>query len=119
MIDKWKTKAVALAKQMRADKRDAETTRADGKGTERLQDVDATVRLQRPAEPPVGTFSRVDRTDRLFYRFPTPSLTSYFHLTCDAGDRPWAAWMDITEPGDTITKLRLVEVPDWSWVADE
>ena len=48
-----------------------------GKGTERLQDVDATVRLQRPAEPPVGTFSQVDRTDRLFYRFPTPSPTSY------------------------------------------
>ena len=84
--------------------------RADGKGTERLQDVDATVRLQRPAEPPVGTFSRVDRTDRLFYRFPAPSLTSYFHLTCDAGDRPWAAWMDITEPGDTIKMLELREV---------
>ena len=73
----------------------------------------------RPDEPPVGSFFRVDRTGREFYRYPQVSLTHYFHLACDAGGRPWVAWADVTEPGDTITKLRLVEVPDWSWVADE
>ena len=64
----------------------------------------------RPDEPPVGTFFRVDRTEREFYRFPQVSLTNYFHIACDAGDRPWATWSDITEPGDTIKMLELREV---------
>ena len=68
--------------------------------------------LTRPDEPPVGSFFRVDRTEREFYRFPQVSLTNYFHIACDAGDRPWAAWSDITEPGDTITRLSLVEATD-------
>jgi hypothetical protein len=63
----------------------------------------------RPDEPPVGSFFRVDRTGREFYRYPQVSLTHYFHLACDAGDRPWVAWADVTEPGDTITLLDLVE----------
>ena len=80
------------------------------KDTARLQDSAVTERLQRPAEPPVGTFFRVDRTGREFYRYPQVSLTHYFHLACDAGDRPWVAWADVTEPGDTITMLELREV---------
>jgi hypothetical protein len=64
----------------------------------------------RPDEPPVGSFFRVDRTEREFYRFPQVSLTNYFHIACDAGDRPWATWSDITEPGDTIKMLELREV---------
>lgn len=63
----------------------------------------------RPDEPPVGSFFRVDRTGREFYRYPQVSLTHYFHLACDAGDRPWVAWADVTKPGDTITMLDLVE----------
>ena len=66
----------------------------------------------RPDEPPVGSFFRVDRTGREFYRYPQVSLTHYFHLACDAGDRPWVAWADVTEPGDTITRLSLVEATD-------
>jgi len=66
----------------------------------------------RPDEPPVGSFFRVDRTGREFYRYPQVSLTHYFHLACDAGDRPWVAWADVTEPGDTITRLYLREVPN-------
>ena len=66
----------------------------------------------RPDEPPVGSFFRVDRTGREFYRYPQVSLTHYFHLACDAGDRPWVAWADVTEPGDTITRLLLVEATD-------
>ena len=68
--------------------------------------------LTRPDEPPVGSFFRVDRTGREFYRYPQVSLTHYFHLACDAGDRPWVAWADVTEPGDTITRLLLVEATD-------
>ncbi len=64
----------------------------------------------RPDEPPVGSFFRVDRTGREFYRYPQVSLTHYFHLACDAGDRPWVAWADVTEPGDTWTLLELREV---------
>ena len=66
----------------------------------------------RPDEPPVGSFFRVDRTGREFYRYPQVSLTHYFHLACDAGDRPWVAWADVTEPGDTITRLLLVGATD-------
>ena len=66
----------------------------------------------RPDEPPVGSFFRVDRTGREFYRYPQVSLTHYFHLACDAGDRPWVAWADITDHGDTITRLLLVEATD-------
>ena len=66
----------------------------------------------RPDEPPVGSFFRVDRTGREFYRYPQVSLTHYFHLACDAGDRPWVAWADVTEPGDTITLLELTEKGD-------
>ena len=68
--------------------------------------------LTRPDEPPVGSFFRVDRTGREFYRYPQVSLTHYFHLACDAGDRPWVAWADVTIPGDTITLLYLREVPN-------
>ena len=68
--------------------------------------------LARPDEPPVGSFFRVDRTGREFCRYPQVSLTHYFHLACDAGDRPWVAWADVTEPGDTIQLLKLVAVDE-------
>lgn len=58
--------------------------------------------LTRPDEPPVGTFFRVDRTGRNYLRL---NDDGYTYAT---GDTTYA-WQDITEPGDTITLLDLVE----------
>jgi len=66
----------------------------------------------RPEEPPVGSFFRVDRTGREFYRDLEVSLKHYFHIACDAGGWTWIAWADVTEPGDTITLLELTEKGD-------
>ena len=82
---------------------------APGNGTWYVRKPKKAKPPTRPDEPPVGAFFRVDRTGREFYRYPQVSLTHYFHLACDAGDRPWVAWADVTEPGDTITLLDLVE----------
>ena len=83
---------------------------APGNGTWYVRKPKKAKPPTRPDEPPVGSFFRVDRTGREFYRYPQVSLTHYFHLACDAGDRPWVAWADVTEPGDTITMLELREV---------
>lgn len=87
-IEKWKTKAVALAKQMRADKRDAEPTRPD--------------------EPPVGSFFRVDRTGIQYVRIQKYNLKEYF-VVSELGNYTWEF---ITEPGDTLTMLFLTEATD-------
>lgn len=61
--------------------------------------------LTRPDEPPVGTLFRVERTGVAYQHWvnreegyaPLPGTGSRF------------AWEEITEPGDTITLLDLVE----------
>jgi len=92
-LEKWKRKAVALAQQMRADAREAE--------------------LVRPDEPPVGSFFRVERTGETYWRHYPFSGAAYWPFTpyteCGA-DNDWCRWDEITEPGDTITILQLVEV---------
>lgn len=75
--------------------------------------------LTRPEEPPVGSFFRVDRTGDAFQRCVGDGDWCYLILGDSDRASDLETWGDITEPGDTITKLRLVEVPDWSWVADE
>ena len=59
----------------------------------------------RPDEPPVGTFFRVDRTERAWLRL---NEHDYTEATGDIT----SAWASITEPGDTITRLSLVEATD-------
>ena len=59
----------------------------------------------RPDEPPVGSFVRVDRTERAWLRL---NEHDYTEATGDIT----SAWASITEPGDTITRLSLVEATD-------
>ena len=61
--------------------------------------------LTRPTAPPVGTLFRVDRTGRNYLR-----LNDYDY-TYATGDTTYA-WSFVTEPGDTITRLLLVEATD-------
>ena len=61
--------------------------------------------LTRPDEPPIGTFFRVDRTAREYVRKESLSHRQYFLAR---GEGRWD-WESITEPGDTITLLDLVE----------
>ena len=62
----------------------------------------------RPDEPPVGSFFRVDRTGVEYVRVEKYGLRQYFLV---AGLGHWA-WDEITIPGDTITRLLLVEATD-------
>jgi hypothetical protein len=78
------------------------------KDTARLQDSAVTERLQRPDEPPVGSFFRVDRTGVEYVRVEKYGLRQYFLV---AGLGHWA-WDEITIPGDTITLLELTEKGD-------
>ena len=59
----------------------------------------------RPDEPPVGSFVRVDRTERAWLRLTEHDYT-------EATGDITSAWASITEPGDTITRLSLVEATD-------
>lgn len=68
--------------------------------------------LTRPDEPPVGTFFRVERTGETYWRHYPLSGDAYWHLVpfAECGVNPdWNRWDEITEPGDTITLLELVE----------
>ena len=68
--------------------------------------------LTRPDEPPVGSFFRVDRTGELYLRMHEGN-GDYGYVSL-LGDREGdlCTWTDITEPGDTITRLYLREVPN-------
>lgn len=62
--------------------------------------------LTRPEEPPVGSFFRVERTGQVFARVNDLHCNQYLDFT---GVTSWPLWVHITEPGDTITLLDLVE----------
>ena len=61
--------------------------------------------LTRPDEPPVGTFFRVERTGLAYVRMDNDEF-GYVH----AAARGCHRWVTITEPGDTWTRLELMEV---------
>jgi len=63
----------------------------------------------RPDEPPVGSFFRVDRTGELYLRMHEGN-GDYGYVSL-LGDREGdlCTWTDITDHGDTITRLLLVE----------
>ena len=63
----------------------------------------------RPDEPPVGAFFRVDRTGELYLRMHEGN-GDYGYVSL-LGDREGdlCTWTDITDHGDTITLLDLVE----------
>jgi len=92
---------------------------APGNGTWYVRKAKQPKPLTRPEEPPVGSFFRVDRTGDAFQRCVGDGDWCYLILGDSDRASDLETWGYITEPGDTITKLRLVEVPDWSWVADE
>ena len=66
----------------------------------------------RPDEPPVGAFFRVDRTGELYLRMHEGN-GDYGYVSL-LGDREGdlCTWTDITDHGDTITRLYLREVPN-------
>ena len=68
----------------------------------------------RPDEPPVGSFFRVDRTGGKFLSIEPNG--DYRYLVLDRATDDWPSdtrpWDEITEPGDTITRLSLVEATD-------
>ena len=68
--------------------------------------------LTRPDEPPVGSFFRVDRTGELYLRMHEGN-GDYGYVSL-LGDREGdlCTWTDITDHGDTITRLYLREVPN-------
>ena len=67
----------------------------------------------RPDEPPVGSFFRVDRTGFEFWRFASmEDGYGYWQIRPRSEEPDWERWDDITEPGDTITRLLLVEATD-------
>ena len=67
----------------------------------------------RPDEPPVGSFFRVDRTGFEFWRFASmEDGYGYWQISPRSEEPDWERWDDITEPGDTITRLLLVEATD-------
>lgn len=68
--------------------------------------------LTRPDEPPVGSFFRVDRTGELYLRMHEGN-GDYGYVSL-LGDREGdlCTWTDITDHGDTITRLLLVEATD-------
>jgi hypothetical protein len=67
----------------------------------------------RPDEPPVGSFFRVDRTGFEFWRFASmEDGYGYWQISPRSEEPDWERWDDITEPGDTITRLYLREVPN-------
>ena len=63
--------------------------------------------LTRPDEPPVGSFFRVGGALSAAYRRHDKTINGYFCITSPTG---WRNWHEITEPGDTITMLELLEV---------
>lgn len=68
--------------------------------------------LTRPDEPPIGTFFRVERTGETYWHHYPLNGTAYWHLVPYTGNGvspEWHCWERITEPGDTITMLDLVE----------
>lgn len=66
-----------------------------------------SVPLTRPGEPPVGTFFRVERTGRVFARVTDEDPMARYNYQRLPGAP--ADWKDITEPGDTIVLLDLME----------
>ena len=66
----------------------------------------------RPDEPPVGSFFRVDRTGELYLRMHEGN-GDYGYVSL-LGDREGdlCTWTDITDHGDTITRLLLVGATD-------
>ncbi len=64
----------------------------------------------RPDEPPDGSFFRVDRTGELFRTYGPTGWREYLGVGSPGIQRLWSGWSEITEPGDTITMLELVEV---------
>lgn len=84
---------------------------------ETLDELDAALLAPspptRPDEPPVGTFFRVDRTGFEFWRFASmEDGYGYWQISPRSEEPDWERWDDITEPGDTITRLLLVEATD-------
>lgn len=63
--------------------------------------------LQRPDEPPVGSFFRVERTGG---RYQRSGEESYYSAGASSPGVSGLEWDDITEPGDTWTRLELMEV---------
>lgn len=87
-IDRWRTKAVALAKRMRAEARESELTR--------------------PAEPPAGTVVRKVSTGEVGVRdsseYQAPwNVTDPARVDC-ADSRRWEDWI---APGEEI------EIAEW------
>lgn len=78
-----------------------------------LDELDAVllgpVTQTRPDEPPLGTFFRVDRTGDAFQRCVGDGDWCYLILGDSDRASDLETWGDITEPGDTITLLDLVE----------
>lgn len=66
----------------------------------------------RPDEPPDGSFFRVDRTGELFRTYGPTGWREYLGVGSPGIQRLWSGWSEITEPGDTITRLELTEVGD-------
>ena len=66
----------------------------------------------RPDEPPVGLIFRVDRTGELYLRMHEGN-GDYGYVSL-LGDREGdlCTWTDITDHGDTITRLLLAEATD-------
>jgi hypothetical protein len=80
---------------------------APGNGTWYIRKPKKAKPLTRPDEPPVGSFFRVGGALSAAYRRHDKTINGYFCITSPTG---WRNWHEITEPGDTITMLELLEV---------
>ena len=80
---------------------------APGNGTWYIRKPKKAKPLTRPDEPPVGSFFRVGGALSAAYRRHDKTIDGYFCITSPTG---WRNWHEITEPGDTITMLELLEV---------
>ena len=86
---------------------------APGNGTWYVRKPKKAKPPTRPDEPPVGSFFRVDRTGFEFWRFASmEDGYGYWQISPRSEEPDWERWDDITEPGDTITRLLLVEATD-------
>ena len=75
---------------------------APGNGTWYVRKPKKAKPPTRPDEPPVGSLFRINRTGNCYCR---AGVSKYVRTD---GFIPWK-WVEITEPGDTITLLDLVE----------
>lgn len=63
--------------------------------------------LTRPEEPPVGSLFRINDSPKAWLR--VDGFESSYVLISESDESLWGTWDYITEPGDTITMLKLVE----------